>query len=255
MSQLLFRDSTGFSARFTLPVEAERNKAAPQGCHPMSKNRSLVVANCMALALGTSCSPPQRSSDDPVDVARSAVPKPMAGSPAPVASPPAAQASGAAPVASSRADQPRLAVEAEGLRWFLPPNGSARPLSFGASRSAVLASLERVRGKAAVGTNHDCGAGPVEVGSWADGLSVIFQRDRFVGWALDARAAGALASADNIGPGTTRSALEAAFGDISVRTTSLGTEFTAGGFSGVLSGPGQRARIETMWAGVNCVAR
>lgn len=160
----------------------------------------------------------------------------------------------AAPMsASSR--QPTLAVDGEGLRWFLPPNGSARPLAFGTRRADVLASLERVRGPAGTGTNEDCGAGPVQYATWPDGLSLVFQNNRFAGWGLDRRAAGALATANGVGPGTDREVLADSFGTVTFRQTSLGTEFAAGGVFGVLDGAGARATITDMWAGVSCVAR
>lgn len=158
--------------------------------------------------------------------------------------------------AAERAGEPRLTVDPEGLRWFLPPNGTARPLPFGSPQAAVLASLERVRGEAIQGTNADCGAGPVQVANWADGLSLVFQDGKFAGWGLGTRAAGAIATADGIGPGTTRAQLDDAIGPpLGVRQTSLGTEFTAGAYHGVLDGTGPDARITDMWTGVSCVAR
>lgn len=158
--------------------------------------------------------------------------------------------------AANKAGEPTLTVDPEGLRWFLPPNGKALPLPFGSPKAAVLASLERVRGKAAQGTNADCGAGPVQVASWPDGLSLIFQDAKFAGWGLGTRAAGSVSTADGIGPGTTRAQIKEAIGPpLKIRQTGLGTEFTAGDYHGVLDGPGPDARITDMWTGVNCVAR
>lgn len=160
------------------------------------------------------------------------------------------------PAQAAAQQQPSLAVEGEGLRWFLPPNGSARPIPFGTPMAEVLASLERVRGEAGQGTNQDCGAGPVRYASWADGLSLVFQDGRFAGWGLDRRAAGAISTADNIGPGTNRAELDDAFGPpLEIRQTSLGTEFTAGAISGLFDGTSPSAEITDMWAGVSCVAR
>lgn len=183
--------------------------------------------------------------------------------------PPGPKAEGApaqaAPVVGSRpaagiaatpepAAAPRLAVEGEGLRWFLSPNGSARPLPFGRPKSGILASLERVRGPANEGTNQDCGAGPVQVASWPDGLSVIFQDGLFVGWGLEQRTNGGIATAAGIGPGSTRAELDAAY-NATVRKTSLGSEFSAGSLHGVLDAASAGARITDMWAGVSCIAR
>jgi hypothetical protein len=154
------------------------------------------------------------------------------------------------------AEQPRLTVDPEGLRWFLPPNGSARPLPFGTAQADVISSLERVRGEAGQGTNQDCGAGPVQYANWADGLSLVFQNGRFAGWGLDGRSRGAITTADGIGVGTTRSQLDDAIGPpLQVRRTTLGTEFTAGSYHGLFDGPGDSARITDMWAGVSCAAR
>lgn len=115
--------------------------------------------------------------------------------------------------------------------------------------------MERVRGPAGQGTNQDCGAGPVQYANWPDGLSLVFQKGSFVGWGLDGRAKGALATAIGIGPGSTRAELEAAYANIEVNRTSLGTEFAGGGLFGVLDGAGPGARVTDMWAGVSCVAR
>lgn len=175
------------------------------------------------------------------------------------ASPPAVSASAspeATPAAatSATAAAPRLAVEAEGLRWFLQPSGSARPIAFGSPENEVIASLERLRGSSDQGTNENCGAGPVQVARWPDGLSVIFQDGRFVGWGLGRSASGAIATAAGIGPGSTRAELDAAY-NATVSRSSLGSEFSAGGLYGVLDGASADARITDMWAGVSCVAR
>lgn len=159
------------------------------------------------------------------------------------------------PKASATTETPVLAVEGAGIRFFNPATTAATRIPFGRPQSEVLAKLERVRGPAGMGTNQDCGAGPVQYASWPDGLSLVFQRDRFVGWSLDGRAAGALSTAGSIGPGSTREALNGTYGNVEVRKTSLGAEFSAGGFFGLLDGPNATSKITDMWAGVNCVAR
>lgn len=169
-----------------------------------------------------------------------------------VAATPVAQASALpAPVP----EDAKLAVEGEGLRWFLPPNGSAQPIPFGTTEAAVLSSLESVRGPAGTGTNRSCGAGPVQYASWPDGLSLVFQRGVFVGWSLDGRAEDALSTANGVGPGSTRAELDGSYGAVRVERSTLGVEFSAGGVQGLLDGPGRRAKITDLWAGVNCAAR
>lgn len=203
-----------------------------------------VVGTILFLA-GCSPEPTSQAESDGSPQAAASVPT------APTATRAPQSASSAAPVSAA---DPKLAVEGEGLRWFLQPSGSARPIPFGRPREEVLLSLERVRGPADKGTNQDCGAGPVQYASWADGLSLVFQNERFVGWGLDNRAAGALSTAAGIGPGSTRAELEAAY-DATISQTSLGTEFSGGELQGVLDGPSAKARITDMWAGISCVAR
>lgn len=153
---------------------------------------------------------------------------------------------------AERAD-PALAVEGEGLRLFDPASGAARSIGFGMRRDDLLAALA-FRGPPGLGTNAECGAGPLGYASWPDGLTLYFQEDSFAGWSLDGRADGALTTAAGIGPGTTRAALEAAYA-ITIEETSLGIEFVAGGFAGLLDGASPNARITDMWAGMNCVFR
>jgi hypothetical protein len=145
-----------------------------------------------------------------------------------------------------------LAVEGEGLRLFDAVTGSATPLPFGTGRDVLLGSLEPLRGPAERGSNAECGV--QEYASWDDGLRLIFEDHRFAGWAIDGRSAGALTTASGIGPGSTRRDLENAY-TAEVGQTTLGTEFTAGGFAGVLDGAGPDARITDMWAGVACIFR
>lgn len=149
--------------------------------------------------------------------------------------------------------KPVLAVDGEGLRLFDPNTGSASPIPFGRPKADVLPLLERLRGPAKVGINQDCGAGPVEFASWPDGLGVVFQNDRFAGWALSASTT--ISTASGIGPGATREQLDAAYADVRVIKTTLGDEFTTGGFAGLLDGPNASSKITDLWAGANCVAR
>jgi hypothetical protein len=154
--------------------------------------------------------------------------------------------------APAQAAAARLAVEGEGLRW-LQPGGTGEAIPFGTRQAAVLASLERLRGRAEQGTNEDCPTGPVQYASWPDGLSLVFQQDLFVGWTLSEGASGAVETARGIGPGDTRAQLDAAHAP-EVRQGTLGTEFGAGDIYGVLDGPSASARITDMSAGMTCIA-
>jgi hypothetical protein len=201
--------------------------------HRPCRNAGLLVLVALA-----ACAPEREGRPDAPEPAAASAPPP---------------ASGPNPTKQPRVGAlPDLGVEPNGLR-LLNENG-VRLLSFGMRREELLAVLESSRSPADGGTSRDCGAGPLDYSAWADGLTLYFQEGRFAGWALDERAAGAHATASGIGPGSTRSALDAAY-DAKVEESSLGMEFDAGGLFGVLDGSGPNARVTALWAGVSCVFR
>ncbi len=165
---------------------------------------------------------------------------------APARTAPAATESKAVPANTD----PKLAVEAEGLRLFNPQTGSARPIAFGTSREIVLDAL-KFRGAPGTGTNGECGAGPLQYANWPDGLGLFFQKGKFVGWTLDQRTDGAITTASSIGPGSTRTELEAAY-TAKISQTTLGTEFSAGEIFGLIDGNAKTSKITNMWGGVSC---
>ena len=216
--------------------------------------RTPVLAGLAAvLAVVTSgCSPgPDAGPSDAADTTSAAR---VPARPAMARAPEPGTAPSAKPSAAKPSSAPRLTVDGDGLRWFLQPSGSARPIAFGSPQAGVIASMEAVRGVADRGTNQDCGAGPVEYATWSDGLSLVFQKNRFVGWSLSNRAKDIITTAAGLGPGSTRAELESAY-SAAVSTTSLGYEFSAGAIHGVLDGGSASARITDMWAGVSCSAR
>lgn len=151
---------------------------------------------------------------------------------------------------SAATDEPKLAVEAEGLRLFNPQNGAARPIPFGTPRGDVLAALA-FRGPPDTGTNSECGAGPLAYANWPDGLGLFFRNDKLAGWTLDQRREGAITTAGGIGPGSTRKQLEEVYA-ATISESTLGTEFSAGEIFGILDGKGSDARITNMWGGLSC---
>ena len=155
-----------------------------------------------------------------------------------------------------------LTIEGEGLRVFLVPSGSARPILFGEPRSAVLAAVTRVQQgqRPELAENVEC---PATVATWpVSGLQLLFTPDsgaRFIGWSLGGRAptdsgAPALTTASGIGLGSTRAALESVY-VARVARSSLGVEFSAGGLAGLLASEAADAPIHHLWAGQVCLAR
>ncbi|GAO54864.1 cystatin domain-containing protein [Novosphingobium sp. MD-1] len=125
-------------------------------------------------------------------------------------------------------------------------------LSFGIPRARVLEAL-RFRPAPRTSTNGECGAGPVDFAQWQDGVSLLFQHDRFGGWVLSGRNT-TIGTTDGIRIGTTLAELRKKRGFRLERTT-LGHEFTVGAISGIVNGTGARARVTDLWAGLSCAFR
>lgn len=151
------------------------------------------------------------------------------------------------------AQPPALAVDGEGLRLIDPASGSARPIGFGTPQGAVMGALA-FRGPAEAGRNEECGAGPLDIANWPDGLTLYFQDGAFVGWWVRDPSKGAITTVSGIGTGSTRADLNKVQ-TIEVAETSLGTEFSSGAMAGLLDGPGREAKVTALWAGASCVFR
>jgi hypothetical protein len=179
-------------------------------------------------------------------------PSPAEAPPADAATPsPTPEASAApAPAADGGAT---LALEGDGLRVFVLPSGSARPIPFGTDPVQTLEMLEAVRGEppSNLGKNPDCGE---QFAEWSDGLLVWFDNDEFVGWAL-ADTAAELSTVDGLKIGSTRAQLEGGGSVVEIAPSSLGVEFTAGGVAGLLASDAPDARVTHLWAGMACIAR
>lgn len=249
------RQPTGERARIAAVCSFDRRvRADPDpDIHAVaaaSRNRAFVLILHFASVLAflvAGCSPDRVARNVTASDVKGEIPAPPAPVTKSVAEPDKV-------LSSAPPSAPRLAVEGEGLRWFLQPSGSARAVPFGRPQDEVMASLEPLRGLAVKGTNQDCGAGPVQYATWRDGLSLVFQGNRFVGWSLDGRAEDVIATAAGVGPGTTRAELQSAY-SATISKTSLGYEFSTGDLHGVLDGASVRARVTDMWAGVSCVGR
>ncbi len=168
---------------------------------------------------------------------------------------PAAAAPPAAP-APVAANQAAVALDAGGLLIVMKDTGSTRMIDFGLPKAQTVTIVTNVAGAPAPeSTNTECGAGPVQFIAWPDGLTLLFQEDRFVGWSVGKDAAGKQSTMSGVGVGSTRSDLVAAYSGVEVSETSLGQEFSAGGLYGVLDGAEASSKIDVMWAGTSCVFR
>ncbi len=160
----------------------------------------------------------------------------------------AADTGGLAPATGAK-----LALEGEGLRVFSVPSGSARPIPFGTGKTETLDMLGAVQGAppSDQGENLEC---RLTTATWPDGLTVMFSRDRFVGWSVG-RTDSPLSTAGGLKIGSTRTEIEQGATVATIAPSSLGEEFTAGKVAGLLASASPDARVTDLWAGEVCIGR
>ena len=199
------------------------------------------LALAFALAVVAGCAP---TPDAPAPAPAVGVEEPV-----PAAAIPADSAGAADPSAPAS-----LAVDGDGLR-VVSATGAARPLAFGQPAADVLSAVTALRGPPADrGEAAECGPGPLGYAVWPGGLTVYTQGGQFAGWALADRpdpGAAPVTTVTGLGIGTAWSDADAS--DAEVQETTLGTEFLAGGVSGLLDRPG--GVVTALWAGASCVFR
>lgn len=159
-----------------------------------------------------------------------------------------------APAAASADADERipLALAGDGLQLVDPNSGRTRMIAFDTPRSETLALVKSALGDPSAMSR--CDVAPLANAQFGDAMALHFENDRFVGWSANPRSGRSLSSMSGVRIGSTRAELEDSM-VAEVSQTSLGTEFNAGGLSGVFSGGGQDARIEALWAGMTCIAR
>lgn len=150
---------------------------------------------------------------------------------------------------------PALNLASDELTLVLP-DGGTRHVTFGMDKAAATKMVGSALGNPIEQSAlEDCGAGALDYAAFRDGLSLYFQEGKFAGWDLDGRENGKFATADGIGIGMTRKALEATAGKITVEESTIGQEFMLGEMSGLLSSAAADGKVTNLWAGVSCIAR
>jgi hypothetical protein len=168
---------------------------------------------------------------------------------------PEGNAASAAPakVAPTAAADPVLAplvLEGHGLRLSGVAPGTELP--FDTPKAATIAAVTKALGRppSEQGANAECGGGGLEFAAWKGEITIWFEEDRFAGWDADAK----LKTQGGIGIGSSRADLDPLRG-LEVEESTLGTEFRAGGLSGILASKAPDAKVTDLWGGSTCVFR
>lgn len=167
----------------------------------------------------------------------------------------------------SETNKQSLVLTADALQLVDQITGSINELPFGTPQNQLIEIINNnLQSKAvSIGVNAECGAGPLKMVAWSNGLTLVFQENNtksaepktdwlFEGWYVDGAKEGVnkLTTMAGIGIGSTLEEMESAY-EIEVKKTSFGQEFsTASGLFGILDGRGKDAKITHLWSGVSC---
>ncbi len=164
---------------------------------------------------------------------------------------------------SSINSKQKLALTSNALQIVDGITGSTKEVPFGMAIDKLVPIVTNMlhSGPLSDGVNSECGAGPLKMVLWTNGLTLVFQETKkgngnwlFAGWfaGKPTTTIDRLMTMAGVGVGSSREELESAY-VIKVNKTTLGVEFSVNsGFYGLLSGEGKQATIEVMWSGTSC---
>jgi hypothetical protein len=124
-------------------------------------------------------------------------------------------------------------------------------IAFGASRAQVLDAL-RFRPAPQTGTNRECGAGPIDFLQWQDGVSLLFQHDRFGGWSLSGKIAGSARQTASASARLWRNCARSAASGFNAPRWATNSPWARSAASSAAPPP---ARATDLWAGLSCTFR
>ncbi|MBG6185722.1 hypothetical protein [Flavobacterium sp. CAN_S2] len=160
-----------------------------------------------------------------------------------------------------------LILTSNALQVINKNTGSTSEIPFGKPLDQMIEIINNVLQSkpTTIGINNECGAGPLKMASWNNGLTVVFQNKKsesktsetnwqFAGWFVgnNSKNSKEISTMAGIGIGSTRSEMESAY-VLSISKTSLGYEFsTSSGLFGIFDGPKKEAKITSLWSGLSC---
>ncbi|MEM9219455.1 MAG: hypothetical protein AAGD25_34615 [Cyanobacteria bacterium P01_F01_bin.150] len=150
-----------------------------------------------------------------------------------------------------------VALTTEGLQTVDAQTGSTVDMAFDTVDQAIIVSTV----SSALGDptetidTSECPAGPLQITTWTNGLSINTLDKTFVGWSINPNAGSEdLTTIAGVGIGTSVKDLQDAY-DVEILDSTLGTEFYVGQMSGLLSSEQPDGEITDLWAGANCIFR
>lgn len=138
----------------------------------------------------------------------------------------------------------------------LAPDGlivDGQLVRFDVPRASAELAIGHVQGKQlGRGSSSECGAGTVDYTRYRDDLQLAFQDGKFVGWTINGGKS-ALRTNKDIGIGSPRQSVDAAYPDAIVDDSSLGLLFSTGDLVGIFDQDGIEGIVTDIWAGTVCL--
>jgi hypothetical protein len=160
-----------------------------------------------------------------------------------------------------------LILTSNALQIINKNTGSTSEIPFGKPLDQMIEIITNViqSKPKTIGINSECGAGPLKMVSWNNGLTVVFQNKKsesktsetnwqFAGWFVgsNSKKSKEISTMAGISIGSTRAEMESAY-VLSVSKTSLGYEFsTSSGLFGIFDGANKETKITSLWTGLSC---
>lgn len=160
-----------------------------------------------------------------------------------------------------------LILTSNALQIINKETGSTAEIPFGKPFDQMIEIVSNILQSKpkSIGINSECGAGPLKMATWNNGLTIVFQNKKsisgtpetdwsFAGWFVgsNSRNFPKISTMAGISVESTRAEMESAY-VIAVSKSSLGYEFsTSSGLFGIFDGPGKQAKITNLWSGVSC---
>ena len=160
-----------------------------------------------------------------------------------------------------------LILTSNALQIINKATGSTSEIPFGKPFDQMIEIVSNILHSKpkSIGINSECGAGPLKMATWNNGLTIVFQNKKsefktpktewyFAGWFAGNNLENSprISTMAGISIGSTRTEIESAY-VITVSKTSLGYEFsTSSGLFGIFDGPDKQANITNLWSGVSC---
>lgn len=133
-------------------------------------------------------------------------------------------------------------------------DGEVETVGWGTSQDDAVQFLSPALGNpTGSDTSSECGAGPLGTVDFGTAMRLYFKAGEFVGWEIGEDSE--ITSQNGVGVGITHSKLQQLSTETEGEETSIGYEFSADEFHGLLTSGDPDGTVTTIWSGTTCIMR